>query len=224
MIENIKNVEGWYMPALESSLLKKVKSTRLAYPQTPFLIDEYQSQLRNESIKYVKKHNVALDIGAHIGIWSVALSKVFNQVHAFEVNPDTTPCLNLNIESRNIKNVLVHPFGLGESNYGIQLIPTQNKSMATFVIPESIGNIPIKSLDSLNIKNIDLIKMDVEGYESFVLLGGKSTIKKYKPIIVTEDKNLHKKYGDIPSPSEILINFGMTLIKKYRKDSIYGWK
>jgi hypothetical protein len=42
------------------------------------------------------------------------------------------------------------------------------------------------SLDSLGIGNVDLIKIDVEGFEVEVILGAHETIRKYKPVIIME--------------------------------------
>lgn len=43
------------------------------------------------------------------------------------------------------------------------------------------------SIDSLQLENVRLIKIDVEGAERLVIYGGRKTIEKYKPIIVYED-------------------------------------
>lgn len=50
------------------------------------------------------------------------------------------------------------------------------------------------TIDSLNLKSLDLLKIDVEGAESLVIYGGKETIKKFKPIIFYEDN--WKKVND----------------------------
>ena len=39
---------------------------------------------------------------------------------------------------------------------------------------------------SENVSNIDFIKIDVEGYELDVLVGGKETINKFKPTMLIE--------------------------------------
>jgi hypothetical protein len=54
--------------------------------------------------------------------------------------------------------------------------------------------IMVKTLDSLNFTNIKFIKMDVEGYEYFVLLGGLNTILQSKPIIIIELNSHSAKY------------------------------
>ena len=223
-MDKIKVVEDWYMPIDESSIMKKMSSIREAYKNPQYPIDDYQSELRLEAMKYVSGLNAVIDGGAHIGIWSVAFSKDFKMVHAFEINPDTLPCLKLNIESRQIQNVTIYPYGLGQETSLVKITPTLKKSMGTSVVPFENGNIEVRALDSFNLSGIDLIKLDVEGYETFALLGGIQTILNSKPIIVMEDKNLNYNYGaDVISPSKVLEDLGMKVIKRFRKDVIYGF-
>jgi len=46
--------------------------------------------------------------------------------------------------------------------------------------------IQIKTLDSYNFKDVDIVKIDVEGYEFDVILGAVKTIEKWKPIVQVE--------------------------------------
>jgi FkbM family methyltransferase len=216
-----RDYEGWVVPIEERSLIKKVNSTR-AVIGDGFKVDDYQAALRDKAISYAKNKKSVIDVGAHIGIWSVAFSKVFSQVHAFEINPDVLSCLELNIQNRNIKNVIIHSVGLGDKDELVELTPTKSKSMGVSVIPNSVGSIPVKTLDSFNL-SVDLLKMDVEGFELQVLIGGKETILKNKPIIVMEEKDLYKKYDGI-LPSQFLEQLGMITLNRYKKDVIYGWK
>ena len=41
-------------------------------------------------------------------------------------------------------------------------------------------------ISKLNLKRVDLIKIDVEGFEKYVLLGLKDTLEKYRPFVVME--------------------------------------
>ncbi len=223
MTDNLKIVEDWYFPEAEKSVFGKMKSIREAKGQfVP--IDDYQVELRDLAIQHSKKHRGVIDIGAHIGIWSVAFSKVFKKVYAFEINPDTLPCLYKNIESKGITNVDIFPYGLGEEERNVSLCPTSFKSMATFIKPGEPGNIPIKKLDSLNLNKIDLIKLDIEGYESLALMGAIETIKRNRPVIIMEDReNLYEKYNVKTSSSEILKEIGMKEIIRFKKDVLFGW-
>ncbi len=218
----LKLVEGWYLPVQENSVMKKISSIRAALDNPEYPIDDYQVELRDEALKQVKKFNTAVDMGAHVGIWSVALSKIFKKVQAFEINTEIIPCLNLNIKSRDIANVVIYPYGLGEKESSVDIHSSLKKTMATTVVPFSEGKYQVKTLDSFKFKNVDFIKLDIEGYESFALLGSENTIKTCRPVILLEDKELHHQYNVDP-PGKILERFGMVELKRFRKDALYGW-
>ena len=56
---------------------------------------------------------------------------------------------------------------------------------------------PIRTVDSLKLRNVDLMMIDTEGYELNVLKGAQQTIKQSRPIIVLEfsNKALTHKFG-----------------------------
>jgi hypothetical protein len=56
------------------------------------------------------------------------------------------------------------------------------------------GNIPMVTIDSLNLDDVDLIKIDVEGYEMEVLKGADQTLKNVEYLMI-ELNNNSKKYG-----------------------------
>jgi hypothetical protein len=70
--------------------------------------------------------------------------------------------------------------------------------------------IEIKTLDSLEISKVDFIKIDVQGYEKYVLTGSENTIRNSKPIIIIEMENHQlKRFGyDVTELFETLRNFG----------------
>jgi hypothetical protein len=58
-----------------------------------------------------------------------------------------------------------------------------NKIEVTTADEETVD---IQSLDSFQLKNVDFIKVDVEGFEADVLEGAEETIKRCKPLILVE--------------------------------------
>lgn len=221
LIMKTKIVENWHFPPDEKSVFRKVKSSRDKIG-SQFSIDDYQVQLRDAALKYTTNFSGVVDVGAHIGIWSVHFSKVFKQVYAFEINPDTLPSLEANIASRDIKNVKIFTHGLGDKEQLVEICPTRFKSMGTYITAVDTGTNLVLPLDSFNLKDIGLIKIDVEGFESAVLLGAAETIIRCKPIIVMEDKpDLHTRFGG-PTPSNILLDLGLKEIVRFRKDVIFG--
>jgi hypothetical protein len=52
--------------------------------------------------------------------------------------------------------------------------------------------VPCLTLDQLNLTKVDFLKIDVEGMEAQVLLGGQQMLKKFKPILYVENDRLEK--------------------------------
>jgi len=80
-------------------------------------------------------------------------------------------------------------------------------------------------LDSLDFPEIDYIKIDCEGFENKILSGAEITIKKYRPIIVIEDKK-HKDVGhtDTASALDTLLGWGARVLQTVNNDHILGWR
>lgn len=138
---------------------------------------------------YVKKGDTAVDIGGHIGTHTIALSELVGpsgSVHTFEPQTKLFTELLVNTSINGCKNVILHRAALG-SNEGIAYIAhpcATNEGMAK--ISSSGEKVDLKILDSFNLSNISLIKIDVEGYEIEALKGAKETIKRNKPVIIVE--------------------------------------
>ena len=64
-----------------------------------------------------------------------------------------------------------------------------NIGMNNIAPPSEQFEIPMITIDSLNLNGCDLIALDVEGYEQGVLQGSINTIRKYKPVIIAERFN-----------------------------------
>jgi len=150
---------------------------------------------------HITKWDVALDIGAHVGIWSMRLAEKFKRVYAFEPVPKHIECWKQNMqkfinEHSELENIsTLNTVALGHENgTNTMIVPnTTNTGRATFVEKLFIDkhNFPkiqveIKTLDSYEFDQVDFIKIDVETYELKVLQGAVNTIRKHKPIMYIE--------------------------------------
>ena len=209
---------GWWFPDTEDHFPKMLsKSVSKGGPT------EYQYQVRNRSFGHVKQKRVALDIGANVGLWSRDLTKHFTQVIAFEPVAMFRECLERNVFA---KNLLIKPIALGDHEGMIQMIITEGNTGHTHVDPNSTnGDTEIKRLDSLNLDNVDYIKIDCEGFEYRVLQGAEQTIKTWRPVVVVEQKPhdaYSNQYGQ-HAAIDLLQSWGMTRLDQVKDDWIMGW-
>jgi len=146
-------------------------------------------------LSLTNKNSVFVDIGAHIGFYTVRLALKCRHVHAVEPNPESAYILRRNLELNNIKNVTVHQCACGRTRSKAKIYIADT---CTTLIPRTgrkTVEVDVKPLDSL-VKYCDIVKIDVEGFEEEVLLGAENLITHVKPIWVIEhhDKGLGIKY------------------------------
>lgn len=130
----------------------------------------------------VRRDHVALDIGANLGLHTVALSRAARTVHAFEPNPLLLPALRRTLS--RLPNVTLHGCALGDHNGDVALITGEDHSTARVA---SGGDIPIRRLDDVLNGAIHFIKIDVEGHELNVFRGAQRTLSEHHPLIVFEE-------------------------------------
>ena len=153
--------------------------------------------------KYVKAGDIFIDIGANIGLFSLVASPIVGlqgKVISYEPTPKTYNRFIENIKLNRITNINAKNIGLSdsESYLNLNISDSGYDAWNTFA-PNEVGNkskftstVNVKvmtldqELDELNKANISLVKIDVEGWEKFVLLGGESFFRKYSPVVMIE--------------------------------------
>ena len=130
-----------------------------------------------------------VDVGAHIGTVTIPYAQFVGdhgRVYAFEPQQKIYAELLSNLFLNNINNVTAIRKALGDSFGELEMeVPPRNNEGAT-----GFGNngelVPIIPLDSLRLKDISFIKIDVEGAEKMVLEGARQTITRDKPVVYIE--------------------------------------
>jgi FkbM family methyltransferase len=188
------------------------------------LPSEYQIAVRRRSIELCEKRDVALDIGANVGLWSRDLVKSFGRVIAFEPVGIFRECLERNVAGDNFE---VRPIALGDQDTMGTMIITEDNSGHSHLDPATMGtgNVQVVRLDNLNFHNISYIKIDCEGYEYRILQGAEQTIRRCRPVMVIEQKPhdaYSKQYGQFAA-IELLESWGMVKLDQVRDDWIMGW-
>lgn len=219
ILENWAVLEGDY--ALKKSVEKQIKWTG----NTNSTVLDYQKDQLLKALQYVKKFDVAIDAGANYGLMSYHLSQRFKNVYAFEIATNVSACLAENVKRFQLNNVLTFSYGLGDANKNVDLEYKKQSSFATHVHPNvATGQFEIRTLDSMNLHECDFIKIDCEGYEPHIIRGAENTIKKFKPAIIMEDKNLCEIYGEDGQSAAILLSqWGYKKVVQFKKDCIMAY-
>ncbi|MDD3579717.1 MAG: FkbM family methyltransferase [Desulfobacca sp.] len=155
-----------------------------------------------------KPEPVFLDIGASVGQHSLFMSQFCAQVHAFEPYARARERLQEKIALNQLQNIMVHSVGLGAHNEDLEFYAPvgHNIGVGSFLAHHRHKHQPIGKLRVVNgddylsglaLPRLDLIKIDVEGFEAYVLSGLSSTLKRFRPLLVMELTNYNAKNGSL---------------------------
>jgi len=140
------------------------------------------------------KEKAAVDVGANIGTISYYLSKYCRENHAFEINPQIAEKLR----RAGLANTKVYEMGLSDARgsarlrvplagfgavFGNATIEASNDLDGRAV---AVQELPVARLDDFDLKDVGLIKIDVEGHELAVLRGAMATLERERPSLIIE--------------------------------------
>lgn len=210
----LKRRLGWILPELgfidfsdvQMRIFLSLKdmlgpSYHLLHRERRFMDYEEKNRIQTLSVlNKAKGDPVFLDIGSNIGLFSAMVANKMPQARVISFDPDPVSYLaltNTKVYNR-LGNLEVVPMGLGEKmelrSFYFDTLNHGGHSFDRFNI--NSGCEPIRSslmcfqLDSLvpfmHLDRVDLIKVDVQGFEEQVLKGAAGTIKKYRPTLLVE--------------------------------------
>ncbi|MDH4471918.1 MAG: FkbM family methyltransferase [Fluviicola sp.] len=159
---------------------------------------------------FLKPGSTFMDVGANIGLMSVIASRLVGEkgrVLAVEANLKTVEILNQNAALNHCENVDVYPVALGSENGKATLYENWevNRGGASLLSQDNSEGteVPLWKLDELfGDLTIDLIKMDVEGFELEVLKGGINLLKATLPVLIIEVSEQREQEKGV-TPKEI---------------------
>ena len=212
----MKQFQGIWLPDHETHLVGWMsKSGEIVDGRGTYQINKLRAAL-----KWVKRFRVAVDVGAHCGMWSMQLAKRFAEVHAFEPVAAHRECWLKNMGDGRGE---LHPCALGAVAGTVAMHTTDTSSGDSWV--DGDGDIPMGRLDTFALKNVDFIKLDCEGYELLALRGGESMLKSNRPCVIVEQKpGRAQKFGlDETEAVTYLQSLGATLREELSGDFIMSW-
>lgn len=138
---------------------------------------------------------VVFDVGANIGNHTLSFSTRAARVYAFEPVPMVFSLLDRNIQQNALKNVQAINIALSNSNQRSELFMAAGGNVGASSFDKRTGKLePVmvakrvgdEWTEEQGIDRIDLLKIDVEGHELFVLLGLEHSIRRHRPFIMME--------------------------------------
>lgn len=197
-------------------------------------------------LKHLNDINYIFEVGSRYGDESIKLTEIFpkSKIWSFECNPNTVKICKNNL--KNYKQIELCEFGLGHKNEIKPFYSFIDGNDGASSLLKRIdydqtqlftGNIQVKKLTDVvkeyDVPYIDLLCMDVQGYELNILKGCEEFIKKIKHIIMEEPKsiinttylpkNTYSKYIGAPSHNDIKIfmeNNGFVEIERIQENFI----
>jgi FkbM family methyltransferase len=203
----IEKVNGFWVPSKDVH----IEDWKAGKPFT-------QNKCLLKFLDYCKTQNTrfknVIDIGAWCGTWAKAIEPYARKVIAFEPDKIHFECLlknaTINCEARRE--------AVGSEEKYISLTD-DNFTQAKRV--DKSGDTRMVTIDSLDYKGVDLIKIDVEGYEMEVLKGAQRTLQNTQYLMIELNNNT-KKYGSSNAEVEKYIKLsGFKVLMEHWPDKVF---
>lgn len=205
----------------------------IAFPdEDVFMVGQVQTggtyQIANleAGLRHVTDWTLAVDCGAHVGLWSRVMSGRFARVIAVEPSPDTFECLTWNLNHSGCANVHVKNVAVGAEPGFVHMDLTADQAArantgARFAVAG--GSIPVQTIDSWNLPSLGFLKLDIEGSEFVALQGATETLNRCRPVVLFENKRLWTRHFGLPKNAvdRLLRSAGYRLAESVSCDQIW---
>jgi FkbM family methyltransferase len=173
----------------------------------------------------LREGDVVIDVGAHVGTFTLKASREVGPsglVVGVEPASRNFGLLSKNVAENSIGNVKLVNAGLGKApgrgELNIHNRGGENSLFKREMPPSAVESIEIKTLDmlakSFSLSRVDFLKIDVEGFELEVLMGGQDVLKAHHPRLAMET---HAWGPTVVELTEFLAGFGYTVsAERYR--------
>lgn len=209
---------------LENGLRFHVDTTAGMVEHSIFYAGSIQIGLAYQIQQHTSRGAYCLDAGANIGFFTLLMAHCAGRegrVAAFEPNPITVERLRHSLQLNNLSNIDVVPKAVaqqaGTTEFYLATEPEKSGiSPVVDITPIQKIEVETISLDeyvaSQEWPRVDIIKIDIEGYDCQALLGAKEIITRFHPVITFEFS-----YSTDPSLAaaafELLLGSGYTLCR-----------
>jgi|GEM_PF-3615442 len=179
----------------------------------------------NSFMKHVDSRDAAVEVGAHVGGWTLSLSKLFKRVISFEPQPTNRDFLRKNLETAHVSNTTIRPEAVAnnlQQDFSISQTGTRH-------IPQAHTNTPVKfvRLDDVlkteipDGQQIGALKINAGGLGLEVLKSGTEIIKQHMPTILLRIDRNTAIYGDTDKIYEYMSALGYKEAQTIRNNHIF---
>lgn len=144
----------------------------------------------------LERGDTFVDVGANIGTLSLKASRIVidGHVFSFEPHPKTFAHLQGNIALNRASNITAFNAGLAGKGGSLRFTNARSDDQNR-VSEDGVLEVEMRTLDSYNIGDVKVLKIDVEGFEKLVLEGASSTLER-TAIVYYESWETHfQRYG-----------------------------
>jgi len=170
-------------------------------------LDHDEIEVCRQLLGLMEGPQVFVDVGANFGVYTIGLARALlpgGKVHAFEPQRIIHNMLAGSIALNGFDHVFLHHVALGDHEDSIEIPQYDYNSTLNFgsiefggvqteALAQERGNDPAKAefvrlarLDSFDLRNVKLMKIDAEGMELQVLEGATETITTNRPVLYIE--------------------------------------
>lgn len=178
------------------------------------------------------REKTIVDVGANNGSFTVDFANLVGDkgsVYSFEPQRIIYYQLCCNVFLNGLDNVYCHNIAIGNMNSFtmIQKFDYFEKGEVNFgaaeIVKDGGDKVEIRTLDSYNLKDVILIKIDVQGYESYVIDGAIKTINEYRPYMFIEfEDHLLKKQGSSENDLKNKIEKLGYVVKRFNEGMMFN--
>ncbi len=184
----------------------------------------YEPQLIQAAFNLLKPGSVVVDVGASIGAFTLPICTAVGStgtVLAIEASPSIYPYLRGNVRANNLQNVILENCAVADrDNQDVDFYeaPIDHFGMGSLApqFHDQPIRVPSATLDALllkyNLSHVDVVKVDVEGYEAAVFSGAQKLLSsKRAPTVFFEFADwaeTRRPGGHASDSQEILRAFG----------------
>lgn len=155
--------------------------------------DRWRHSLRHvQSLEYIlqrcRRKRTAIQAGGNVGIWPRRMYLAgFQRVITFEPDAISRACLEKNVPP----GVSVRHEALGSAPGRCAIA---RKSLGSHRVVDG-DDVDVVTVDSLDLRDVDLLQLDLEGYELHALRGAQLTLDRCRPMVQVELAGFTAKYG-----------------------------